>query len=64
MFSVTCSGKLGMHCALCRQGCLVPEEYIKEVLAEHVPSHALTLENKCCDKKYVLSHLPCDGGGV
>ena len=51
-----------MQCALCRVKYTLPAEVIKHVMAKHVPSHAILLENKCCDKKYLLAHQPCEHG--
>ena len=51
-----------MQCALCRVKYCLSEKVIKTVMAKHVPSHAIVLENKCCDKKYVLTHQPCEHG--
>ena len=51
-----------MQCPLCRLKYNLPQEVIKSVMAKHVPSHAIALENKCCDRKYVLTHQPCDHG--
>ena len=62
MFMVSCDEQVGLQCALCREKYIVPDIVIKTVMAKHVPSHAILLENKCCDKKYVLSHEACEHG--
>ena len=62
MLMVSCDEQVGLQCALCREKYIVPDIVIKTVLAKHVPSHAILLENKCCDKKYVLSHESCEHG--
>ena len=62
MLIVSCCGDVGMQCALCRVKYCLSEKVIKTVMAKHVPSHAIVLENKCCDKKYVLTHQPCEHG--
>ena len=62
MFTVNCTEQVGLQCALCRLKYIVPDIVIKNVLAKHVPSHAILLENKCCEKKYVLSHEACEHG--
>ena len=51
-----------MQCALCREKYQMPTAVVKRVMDKHVPSHAIVLENKCCDKKYVLTHQPCEYG--
>ncbi len=62
MFKVSCDEAIWQQCGLCSESYLVPDGYIKMVMGKCVPSHALTLENKCCKKKYVLTHQPCAAG--